>query len=115
RCSARLKQASDAARILQSAAARRILAASEACFSLAEHLACVERRVVRLRRMDIQSDLDRQAEAFVRDELEPAWIRIRYRIDERAGDGRGALPVAVGFRLPQFVVGRRRPPSLFRL
>lgn len=51
--------------------------ASEACFSIAEHLALVDRRVARLQQIGTQTDLDSQAVAFVRDDLLPAWNEIR--------------------------------------
>jgi hypothetical protein len=51
--------------------------ASEACFSLAEHLACVDRRVTRLGAIQPESDLDRQAAALVATRLVPEWNRVR--------------------------------------
>ncbi len=45
--------------------------ASEACFSLAEHLQSVERRVMKLQMIE-----DKSAQQFVRDELMPAWNKI---------------------------------------
>jgi len=51
--------------------------ASEACFSLAEHLACVDRRVARLATIEPESDLDRQAVALVATRLLPVWNRAR--------------------------------------
>jgi Ser/Thr protein kinase RdoA (MazF antagonist) len=50
------------------AEARDLPVASEACFSVAEHLATVERRVARLAELDLD---------LVRDRLVPAWERIR--------------------------------------
>jgi hypothetical protein len=51
--------------------------ASEACFSVAGHLALVGQRVARLQQIGTQTDVDAQAAAFVRDELNPAWEEIR--------------------------------------
>jgi len=51
--------------------------ASEACFSLAEHLACVDRRVARLGTIQPESDLHRQAAVLVATQLLPAWHRVR--------------------------------------
>jgi len=51
--------------------------ASEACFSLAEHLACVDRRLARLGTIQPESDLHRQAAALVATRLVPAWNRVR--------------------------------------
>jgi hypothetical protein len=51
--------------------------ASEACFSLSEHLACVDRRLARLGTIEPESDLHRQAAALVANRLVPAWQRVR--------------------------------------
>jgi hypothetical protein len=58
-------------------AARSLPLASEACFSLAEHLACVDRRVQRLAAIEPESDLHRQAAAIVAERLVPAWNEVR--------------------------------------
>jgi hypothetical protein len=51
--------------------------ASEACFSVAEHLSLIGQRVARLQQVGTQTELEAQAAAFVRDELNPAWEEIR--------------------------------------
>jgi hypothetical protein len=51
--------------------------ASEACFSLAEHLACVDRRIARLATIEPESDLHRRAAALVAERLMPAWQQVR--------------------------------------
>ena len=51
--------------------------ASEACFSLAEHLGIVARRVNRLAEFAPVSDLDREAILFVRRDLLRAWELVR--------------------------------------
>ena len=56
--------------------ARQLPLASEACFSVAEHLALVERRVARLEQIETSTALEREAAAFVADELKPAWLSI---------------------------------------
>jgi len=58
-------------------AAARLPSASEACFSLAEHLVCVDRRIARLATIDLQSNLHRRAAALVAERLVPAWQRVR--------------------------------------
>lgn len=58
-------------------AARELHNASEACFTLAEHLACVERRIERLREADAAGE-------FVASELAPAWVRTREQVVARA-------------------------------
>lgn len=69
-------------------AARQLSLASEACFSVAEHLACVERRVGRLELIEAVGPLEREAVAFVAEELKPAWQKIRESLD-------GQVPVGV--------------------
>lgn len=51
--------------------------ASEACFSLGEHLACVEHRVQRLLRAAGQGLMREDGADFVSGELVPAWGRLR--------------------------------------
>ncbi len=96
--------------------------ASEACFSLAEHIATVERRVARLATLD--PDAPHVAEAQrLRFDAAAAGVgcgqaascyrctrRRACRWTEPIGAGR-SLPVAVGFRLPQRA-GRRDGPRL---
>jgi hypothetical protein len=66
---------------------------SEACFSLADHLATVARRVARLADLDRTAPHGEAAAAFVADELAPAWERVRERIAAAAGAaGDAALP-----------------------
>jgi len=55
-------------------------AASEACFSLGEHLACVERRVERLARAAAQEQMRADGSAFVTGALLPAWKSLHGRI-----------------------------------
>ncbi len=47
--------------------------ASEACFSIAAHVACVERRVARLGAIDATSPLGREAADLVGRRIAPAW------------------------------------------
>ncbi len=51
--------------------------AAEACFSIAEHLASVDKRIERLENMEEENDLDRLAKDWVRTRLLPAWRKIR--------------------------------------
>ncbi|MGQ0683689.1 phosphotransferase [Bradyrhizobium sp.] len=53
---------------------------SEACFSLAEHLDTVERRVARLRDLDPEAPYTGDARRFVAEMLLPTWIAARKRI-----------------------------------
>ncbi|MGJ4932449.1 phosphotransferase [Bradyrhizobium sp. HKCCYLS2038] len=54
--------------------------ASEACFSLAEHLATVERRVARLATLDAEVPHVAEARAFVAGRLQPAWAEVKATI-----------------------------------
>lgn len=58
-------------------AARSLPIASEACFSLAEHLACVDHRLQRLATIEPESDLHDQVVALVAERLLPTWNEVR--------------------------------------
>jgi hypothetical protein len=60
---------------------RDIASASEACFSIAEHLACTEKRISRLDQMGNEDDLDVEAAEFVAKQLLPAWRDVRAAIE----------------------------------
>lgn len=64
-------------RMRTSPEAQQLPLASEACFTVAEHLALVERRVARLEQIETANELERAAAAFVATELKPAWQSIR--------------------------------------
>jgi hypothetical protein len=68
----------------RASAARPIPLASEACFSLPEHLACVDRRISRLEQISPREPIHLQALTFVRTELVPAWTRLRDAIVREA-------------------------------
>lgn len=53
---------------------------SEACFSLADHVATVDRRVARLATLDPDAPHRERAEMLVRTGLVPAWERVRATI-----------------------------------
>lgn len=53
--------------------------ASEACFTLGEHLACVERRVERLAALEAPTPEGRAASSLVHEALTPAWQQVRDR------------------------------------
>jgi hypothetical protein len=53
---------------------------SEACFSVAQHLATVERRVERLKALDSTAPRRAEAEQFVRARLGPMWKDVRAAI-----------------------------------
>jgi Phosphotransferase enzyme family len=65
-------------------AAQALPAASEAYFTLAGHLDCIDRRLQVLGGISSLSEIDREAAAFVRDELVPAWRGVRGRVERQA-------------------------------
>jgi hypothetical protein len=58
--------------------------ASEACFSLADHLATVNRRVMRLDQLDIEAPGLEAVHGFVRGRLQPAWQAVKTAIEQAA-------------------------------
>jgi hypothetical protein len=76
-------------------AAHSILPASEACFTLSEHLHCVEIRVKRLEQIEGTEALFRQARQFISSRLIPAWHLVQSRIKtaiEKTPDAATPLP-----------------------
>lgn len=61
-------------------AAQQLRKASEACFSIAEHVAAVDRRLQRLEMIDVQAQGAREAAHFVTDTLRPAWERVKEEV-----------------------------------
>ena len=58
--------------------------ASEACFSFAEHVATVERRVARLQSLDPGAPQTQDAQRFVAERLVPAWRGVETRLMDEA-------------------------------
>lgn len=58
--------------------------AAEACFSLAQHLYCVERRLQNLRHVENTSEVNREARDFVHNELAAVWHRVARIVHEQA-------------------------------
>lgn len=77
-------------------AARLLPRASEACFTLEEHLLCVDGRIERLGRLDPAGPAGSAAIQFVREELAPCWRRIRlaacFEAERRAVPLRAPIP-----------------------
>ena len=81
--------------------------ASEACFSMAEHVATVDRRIARLANLDDGAPHVEEARALVEHRLRPLWSRVRARIetssaasshaDRLAADAECASPSDFGF------------------
>lgn len=65
-------------------AAGRLSEASEACFSLDAHLACVEKRLQRLRSLRGTTRADRDALRFIQSDLDPAWASVSRSIRSSA-------------------------------
>jgi len=71
--------------------ARALAPASEACFTLADHLACIERRVQRLQQIPMTSAPDASARAFAETQVAPVWERLRGHAE--CGAAASALPL----------------------
>jgi hypothetical protein len=69
--------------------------ASEACFSLADHLTTIRKRVMRLRELDPDAPLKDKAEAFLRDRLVPAWSHVEAAISAAMGEDENALAASL--------------------
>ena len=76
-------------------AARMLARGSEACFTLDEHLACVERRITSLAAIDSTIPGNVEAAAFVRDQLAPAWLRVKSRFLAQAAEQNLAIDQAL--------------------
>ncbi len=68
----------------QQPAAQGLATGSEAYFKLADHLDCIERRLVTLREIERSSPINREAADFVADQFAPAWARVRAWVEEGA-------------------------------
>jgi hypothetical protein len=60
--------------------------ASDACFTIADHLQCVERRLRNLKKMEVFSEIDREAAQFVQNELSVAWGDLVASVRKRTGE-----------------------------
>jgi len=61
-------------------AAQSLPVAAEACFSIDDHLACVDGRIRRLKSIRNDSEIHGEALQFVQGELSPTWNTIRERV-----------------------------------
>lgn len=61
--------------------------ASEACFTISDHLACVNRRLDRLRSIDVETPLGRDAATIVDRRMRPAWERVAAGVRASARGG----------------------------
>lgn len=65
--------------------------ASEACFSIGEHLNCVERRLRRLCEIDPCDSVSKNAHDFIQRELIPCWLTMKKNIFEKLGNSDNAI------------------------
>ena len=74
--------------------------ASEACFSITEHLNCVDRRIDRLSALEDGSEVDAAASCFVRERLLPVWRELSARVEVAAASHHVPLsePIAASGR-----------------
>lgn len=79
-----IRAAADFVVAVNAAPRAELAPASEACFSLAEHVATVERRVARLAALDINAPLGTEAKRFVTTILVPAWQAVKAQLAESA-------------------------------
>jgi hypothetical protein len=77
------------------ASARKLPCGSEACFTITQHLACVERRIMSLVQVDDSTPLGKRAMEMVRRELVPAWQRTRDIVADQAAQWNLAPDAAI--------------------
>jgi hypothetical protein len=65
-----------------SCASRSLPPAAESCFSLSQHLACVDRRIERLAAIRPESDLDQETHRLVKNVLRPRWREVRHAFNQ---------------------------------
>lgn len=65
--------------------AHQLPIASEACFSIHDHLDCVEGRLRRLKAIEIADEVTERAGHFIENRLVPAWAKIRDEVFRKTG------------------------------
>jgi len=73
---------------VQSAEKFALPPASESCFSIHDHISCVNRRIENLKQMRAESAIDRAAGNFIQEDLIPQWNAIRNGIKEAVRRGK---------------------------
>lgn len=68
----------------QTSEAMMLPIASEACFSINGHLQCVNNRIEKLKTIDVNSPIDKEASSFIKSDLTVAWERVRELAKQRA-------------------------------
>lgn len=87
--------------------AQNLPLASEACFTISDHIRCVEGRFQRLRSVEESEKINREAYAFIRNELADAWRKVTSYVRERAQELGLALESEIALQ------DRRLSPSDF--
>lgn len=64
--------------------AKMLPAASDACFTLADHVQCVENRIQRLKDMEVSSAIDQHANTFIQKDLVETWKKVTGVVYSRA-------------------------------
>lgn len=77
------------------ASAQALPEASESCFTIEDHLHCVERRLKLLEKIDDLSEINHEAINFIRDELLKTWMRLAEHVRRRAVELGFALNTAI--------------------
>jgi len=75
----------------QTYAALNLPSASEACFSIGEHLDCIERRLKRLHEIEPCDSVGRYAHDFVHQQLTPCWMTLKKDILDKLGNSGAAI------------------------
>ena len=75
--------------------ARALPKASEACFTITEHLECVQRRLENLMNMDTSSEINREAMHFICNDLSKAWSKVTDSVRKRTFDLDLAMDVEI--------------------
>jgi Phosphotransferase enzyme family. len=65
--------------------------ASEACFSIGEHINCVERRLSRLYEIEPYDLVRNDAQGFIQGKLKPCWLTMKKNIFEELGNSANAI------------------------
>jgi hypothetical protein len=75
------------------AAAAQLPIAAEACFSIVDHIDCIDRRVQRLRQIEINQPLGQSADELVRSALLPAWSKVQQILMKVVPNGERTIPL----------------------
>ncbi|MCP4351299.1 MAG: aminoglycoside phosphotransferase family protein [Desulfobacterales bacterium] len=74
----------DINRVKEKTEAKALPAASEACFSINEHISCVDSRLNRLQKIEGDNTVIREATKFIHSELTPVWAEVKDEAGKQA-------------------------------